>query len=81
MRLATLERPKKLMDRIKLRLIGRVLRRAPPDPVKLLLYRRDWLGGRFIALFQQMLRGASPWTSGERELFAAFTSKLLQCEY
>ena len=45
----------------------------------LILYRRDWLGGRFIALFQQMLHRASPWTSGERELFAAFSKK--QCPF
>lgn len=81
MRLATLERPKKLLDRIKLRLIGLVLGRTPPDPVKLILYRRDWLGGRFVALLQQVMRGASPWTIGERELFAAFTAKQLRCAY
>lgn len=81
MRLAIVERPKNLVDRIKLRLIGFLLGRTPPDPVKLILYRRDWFGGRFIGLLQQVLRGPSPWTAGERELFAAFTATQLQCKY
>jgi hypothetical protein len=30
---------------------------------------------------QAVLRGPSPWSVGERELFAAFTSKLNQCVF
>lgn len=81
MRLSILERPQTLAQRLKLRLIRLVMGRTPPDPVKLLLYRRDWFGGPFVSLLQHVLRGQATWTPGERELFAAFTSKLLSCEY
>jgi len=44
-------------------------------------YRPDLFGGAFSALCQQLMRGASEWTAGERELFAAFVSSQRQCPF
>jgi len=46
-----------------------------------LQYRPDLFGGAFSALCQQLMRGASEWTAGERELFAAFVSSQRQCPF
>tara|TARA_B100000676_G_C17834621_1_gene709686 strand:- start:563 stop:805 length:243 start_codon:yes stop_codon:yes gene_type:complete len=52
-----------------------------PGPMKLLTYRRDFFGEAFTDCLQQGLRHGKHWTVGELELFAAFVSKLNQCEY
>jgi hypothetical protein len=60
----------------------RVLSRAPvPGVVRTLLYRGDFFGGPMRKLTQEAMRGASAWTVGERELFAAFVSRLNQCVF
>lgn len=59
-----------------MRLVGR---REPPDIIKTLYYRPELFGLRFSALTQEVMRGESEWSVGERELFAAFTSSLNQC--
>ena len=61
-----------------IRLIGR---REPPDVIKSLLYRPEFWGGRFSELCQASLRQPSSWTVGERELFAAFVSRLNHCVF
>ena len=53
----------------------------PPDVVKMLLYRKDYFGGPYGSLLQDVLRGPSAWTVGERELFAAFASRLNHCSF
>lgn len=62
-------------------LIRAMSRRAPPDIVKTLFYRPEFFGMQYSALTQGVMRGESPWTVGERELFAAFTSSLNQCVF
>ena len=52
-----------------------------PGVVRTLRYRKEFFGGPFSALTQQVMRGASPWTVGEREIFAAFVSRLNQCVF
>jgi hypothetical protein len=60
----------------------RVMSRLPvPDVVKLLTYRPEYFGRKMNALFQHVMRGPSQWTVGERELFAAYVSKVNQCEF
>lgn len=54
-------------------------RRRAPDVVRTLLFRGDLFGSKMM--FQEVLRGPSPWTIGERELFAAYVSKQNACEY
>jgi hypothetical protein len=46
-----------------------------------LQYRPDLFGGPFSELCQQLMRGPSEWTAGERELFAAFVSSQRQCPF
>lgn len=66
----------------KLRLLAmRVMAGHAPGVVRTLLYRRDYFGDRFSALTQQVMRGPSAWSVGERELFAAFVSRLNQCVF
>ena len=46
-----------------------------------LRYRPELFGAPFSELLQQVMKGASAWTEGERELFAAFVSGLNQCPF
>ncbi len=52
------------------------------DMTKLLAYRPEFFGTAFSALVDETLHQPSPaWTQGERELFAAFVSRLNHCVY
>jgi hypothetical protein len=57
------------------------MRGDPPDVIKTLLYRPELAGKRFNALTHAVMRGPSDWSVGERELMAAFVSKLNQCVF
>lgn len=67
--------------RVMFALLRRVSRREVPDIVKVRFYRRRFFGTPFFKLGQQMLRGHSPWTIGERELFGAFVSAKNRCQF
>jgi len=47
--------------------------------IKTLTYRPELFGGPFSEELDVVMRGRSEWSAGERELFAAFASKLNQC--
>jgi len=49
--------------------------------VRTLLYRKEFFGGQWSALTQQVMRGPSEWTVGERETFAAVVSRFNQCVF
>jgi hypothetical protein len=53
----------------------------PLGVVKTLLYRPELFGRPFSEALDEVMRGPSEWTPGERELFAAFTSLLNQCPF
>lgn len=80
MRLRKVHHGHRLPEKLKL-LAMRVMAGHAPGVVRTLLYRRDYFGGSFSKLTQQVMRGPSPWTVGERELFAAFVSRLNQCVF
>lgn len=46
-----------------------------------LRYRPELFGQPFSQLLQQVMKGPSPWTEAERELFAAFVSVRNQCPF
>jgi hypothetical protein len=52
-----------------------------PGVVRTLFYRKEFFGQPFTTLTQQVMRGPSAWTVGEREIFAAFVSRLNQCVF
>ncbi len=81
MRLPRVEHNHRFKEKLKLRLIRLVSGRRVPDVVKTLLYRPELWGKPMASWTQAVLRGPSAWSVGERELFAAFTSKLNQCVF
>lgn len=52
-----------------------------PDVVRTLTYRPEFFGKPMNKFFQAVLRGESEWSVGERELFAAYTSRINQCVF
>jgi uncharacterized peroxidase-related enzyme len=80
-RLPSLGRAWRASDRLKLRMIRLASGREPSDILKLMFYRRDFFGDPFTAWVEQVLRGPSEWTVGERELIAAFVSHLNRCRF
>ena len=58
----------------------RVVSRQPVvDAVRLALYRPEFYGGG--ALTHEAMRGPSAWSIGDRELMAAFVSKVNECQF
>jgi hypothetical protein len=81
MRLPVLEGGHRTGTRWFLRFVRLVSRKEPADVVKTLYYRPEAFGAPYSSLLQDIMRGPSEWPVGERELFAAFTSKLNQCPF
>lgn len=80
MRLARVHRGHRLPERIRLGLM-RLMTGHAPGVVRTLLYRKEFFGAPHTRLTQQVMRGPSQWTVGEREVFAAFVSRLNQCVF
>lgn len=78
MRLQKVHRGHRLPDKAMLGVMRIVMGHAP-GVVRTLLYRKAFFGRPFSELTQQVMRGPSPWSVGERETFAAFVSRLNQC--
>ena len=81
MRLHNVEHEHRLKQRLVLGMIRLFSFRAPPDVVKTLLYRPELFGGPFSDVMQDVMRGPSEWSVGERELIAAFVSVQNQCPF
>jgi hypothetical protein len=79
MRLPAVTHGEKLAHRVAFLKIRLLERRRAPDIVRTLMFRGEFFGSKMM--FQEVLRGPSEWTVGERELFAAYVSKLNACEY
>ncbi|HEY5926947.1 MAG TPA: hypothetical protein VIV11_34910 [Kofleriaceae bacterium] len=56
-------------------------RQRVPDVIKTLTYRPDFFGNPLNECFQETMRGKSEWSVGDRELMAAFVSKVNECEF
>jgi hypothetical protein len=81
MRLRRVEHGHRLKQKLILWMIRLVQRRRAPDILRTLFYRPELLGQPISAWTQAVMRGPSEWQVWERELFAAFTSKLNQCVF
>ncbi|MGH3901743.1 MAG: hypothetical protein ACRDTA_26505 [Pseudonocardiaceae bacterium] len=81
MRLAVLDTGHDRLTTFALRLMARLTRSDPPKIVSLGCYRHRFFGTPFFDLVQDLMRGPSWWTVGERELFAAYTSKTNECPF
>jgi hypothetical protein len=81
MRVRAIEHWHRLPQKLKLGLIRLISGRRVPDVVKTLMYRPEFFGGAQCAWTQAVMRGPSQWSVGERELFAAFTSRLNKCVF
>lgn len=81
MRLAILDSGHKLGTKALFALIRAVTRQPVPDVLKVLRYRSDFLGARLSAITHEAMRGPSAWSVGDRELMAAFVSKINACEF
>ncbi|HEY5098459.1 MAG TPA: hypothetical protein VII54_00230 [Gaiellaceae bacterium] len=46
-----------------------------------LRFRPELFGEPIAAYFQEVMKGPSDWSEAERELFAAFVSKVNQCPF
>lgn len=79
MRLAILDRGHGISAKAMLAVIRIVSRHPVPDAVKLALYRPSFYqGGR---LTQEAMRGPSEWSVADRELMAAYISKVNETEF
>ena len=78
MRLPKVHRGHKLGDKIFLTMM-QVMAGHAPGVVRTLRYRKEYFGGPWSELTQQVMRGPSAWSVGERETFAAFVSRFMPC--
>jgi uncharacterized peroxidase-related enzyme len=62
-------------------LIHAVSRQPVPDAAKLVFYRPEFYGARIKEFTQEAMRGPSAWSVGDRELMAAFVSKMNACAF
>src|SRR5712691_1005560 len=61
--------------------IHAVSRHPVPDAAKLVFYRPDFYGAPMKEFTHEAMRGPSAWSVGDRELMAAFVSKMNACEF
>ncbi len=81
MRLSNVERGDGLSARFFYRFIRAVSGFRAPDVVRTLRYRRHLFGRAHSAHTHAVMRGASEWSVGDRELFAAFVSRMNHCHF
>jgi len=81
MRLARVERGDRLAVRLRYAFVRAVSGFRMPDVVRTLHYRRELFGKPHSRHTHAVMRGPSEWSVGERELFAAFVSRLNQCRF
>ena len=81
MRLKNVETGQKLSKTLILALIGFKLGERAPDVLRTVWYRSEFFGTHYGRYLNAVMRGASEWSVGERELFAAFVSKANECPF
>ena len=81
MRLAILDNGHSFITKALFAFIRAVSRQPVPEVVKLVKYRPDFFGTPMQRIVQEAMRGPSTWSVGDRELMAAFVSKVNECEF
>jgi uncharacterized peroxidase-related enzyme len=81
MRLKTMEHGRQIRQKLMLGMIRLMIGIRVPDVLRIILYRPEFFGQPYYVWTQAIMRGPSAWSVGQRELFAAFTSHLNQCQY
>jgi len=67
---------------MRLNILEQTLKNQPSSDIRrILTYHASLFGQPFSMYLQEVLRGPSEWSVGERELFAAFVSRKNQCVY
>jgi uncharacterized peroxidase-related enzyme len=78
---AILEHGYGLGSRLLFRLVRLASGRPLPDAARITFYRSDFYGNPAKKLTQAAMRGDSAWSVGDRELMAAYVSKLNDCPF
>ena len=81
MRLRNVERGDRLSSRLLYAFVRVVAGFRVPDVVRTLRHRPDLFGRPHSVHTQAVMRGPSEWSLGERELFAAFVSRMNRCHF
>jgi hypothetical protein len=81
MRLDVLDHGHPVRTKVLFAVIRLFSRHRAPDVVKTLRYRPDFFGKLMGELFQEVMRGPSEWSVGDRELMAAYVSRVNACEF
>ena len=81
MRLAVVDRGDRALNRFFLWVVRKQSGAEPVGVLKTLHYRSAFWGRPYSDLLHDVMRGPSDWSFGERELFAAFTSRLHDCHF
>lgn len=81
LRLRKLRNGQSWLRKLQFLLLPRMFGFPVPDVIRTLSYRPQLFGRAFNGLIQSALRGPSPWTVAERELFAGYVSARNQCAF
>ena len=81
LRLETIRKPQRIKARVMTTLAPLVLGARAPDIMYVLLHREELFGRGINAWSQEVMRGPSEWSVGERELFAAWVSRKNACRF
>jgi uncharacterized peroxidase-related enzyme len=81
MRLSILDTGHGFATKMLFALIRTMSRQPTPEVLKVIKYRPDFLGDHLKNVTHEAMRGPSSWSVADRELMAAFISKLNACEY
>ena len=81
MRLSILENNQTLGTKMLFALIRLFSGSRVVDAVRAVTYRPDFYGSTMKRLTHEAMRGPSAWSVGDRELMAAYVSKVNECEF
>ncbi len=81
MRLSCVERGDRVASKLMFVVVRVLSGFRLADVVRTLRYKAEWFGSHHAAHTQAVMRGPSEWSVGDRELFAAFVSRLNRCSF